>query len=235
MINFKIFKICVLVLACLMCAGCFQAEVNITVNDDGTITTKNKILANVLMAGAVERAKDDMIRNSTNAKVQSVTEGDLTGYIVEITYEDLDKFKMSNSNFYQGTPGKSKGIQKFGGWFYDEYSIDLVFENDNLRNNGTYDDMASMAMAQAMLSQVKFDFTINLPYAAEDNNADSVTNDGHTLTWNIAQSLTSGHDKHIQANFKVYNVGEIAVTILVVLILIGGVAFNVMQSKKYVQ
>ena len=186
-----------------------------------------------LMSAVVEEAKSDLLKSNPNAKIKPVTEGNLTGYVVEINYENLEQFKADNAQLYNAVPGKAQGIQKFDGWFYDDYTFDLVFDAKEFRDNEEY-DMATKAMAQAMLSNVKIDFVLNLPYAADENNADSVTNEGHTLTWYVAPNLISGQDKYVKANFKVYHLGEIIVTV-VVLILVSGIIFNLVQTKNYEQ
>ena len=86
-------------------------------------------------------------------------------------------------------------------------------------------------MAQAFFAQIKFDFAVELPYAAESSNADLMTNDGKFLTWNIAPALINGQDKFIKWNFKIYHPVRIAATFFIVLLIIAGVIYNLNQAK----
>ena len=76
-------------------------------------------------------------------------------------------------------------------------------------------------MAQAILSQAKLDLKIIIPNYSESNNADVVSDDGKILSWNIINSFINGQDKQIKLNFKVLNTGNVAITILGLMVIIG--------------
>ena len=231
MFNRETFKIFLLGLICLTCAGCFQAESTITVNDDGTVITKSKFVAIPYLAGAIGETKNNLAKNNPNAKINPVSEGNLSGYEVELNYASMDKFISNDMVMYQAIPGKCAGLQQNKGWFFNEYSFDFCFEGRDMNTQNN----EGAAIAQAMLAQVKFDFVINLPYSAESSNADFTSNEGKTLTWNLATALINGQDKFVKVKFKIWNRAQIAITIFLVLAILGGTIYSLNKSKSVEQ
>jgi hypothetical protein len=224
----KFFKIFLLAAMCLNFAGCFQAESNLTINDSGAVTMRNKFIGTHYIAGIIEESKNNLLKNNPDAKIKSVSEGGYSGYEVEIFYPDMEKFAANDFEMYQARPGKCTGIQISNGWFYNSYSFDLLFEGRKDIDTSSL----GVAMAQAVFSDIKFDFVVNLPYAAENTNADFMSNDGKILKWNIAPVLINGQNKSMQFNFKIYNTTRIATTFFLALIIIAGVILNLSQARN---
>lgn len=222
----KIFKIFLLLAMCLTCTGCFQAESDIKIADTGEVVMRNKFIGLPYIAGIIENSKKNLLESNPNAKVKSVNEGNYYGYEVEIFYPDMEKFAANNIEMYQARPGKCTGIQISKGWFYDSCNFDLLFEGREIDNS----DLAE-SMAQALFAQIKFDFVVGIPYAADSSNADFMSNDGKILTWNIAPALINGQDKSIKLSFKIYNRVRIAATFFLTLLIIAGVIYNLNQAK----
>lgn len=222
----KILKIFLVLAMCLTCTGCFQAESDIRITDTGEVTLRNKFVGVSYIAGIIEKSKESLLKSNPDAKVKSVNEGNYYGYEVEIFYPDMEKFAANNIEMYQARPGKCTGVQISKGWFYDSCTFDLLFEGREVDHS----DLAE-SMAQAFLAQIKFDFSVVIPYAADNSNADFMSNDGKILTWNIAPALINGQDKSIKLNFKIYNRVRIAATFFLVLLIIAGVIYNLNQAK----
>lgn len=222
----KTLKIFLLLAMCLACAGCFQAETDLKINDNGEVLMRNKFIGVPYLAGIIEKSKESLLEGNPDAKVKSVTEGDYQGYEVEIFYPDMEKFAANNIEMYQARPGKCTGVQVSKGWFYDTCNLDLLFEGREAESP----DLAE-SMAQALFAQIKFDFVVGIPYAADSSNADFMSNDGKILTWNIAPALISGQDKSIKLSFKIYNRVRIAATFFLTLLIIAGVIYNFSQAK----
>lgn len=223
----KILRIFLLLVVCLNCTGCFQAESNLKITDDGAVTMRNKFVGVPYIAGIIEESKNNLIKNNPNAKVRNVSEGGYSGYEVEIFYPNLERFAANGIEMYQARPGKCEGVQISSGLFYDTCTFDLLFEGREVDSS----ELAE-SMAQAFLAQVKFDFAVEIPYAAETSNADYMSNDGKFLTWNIAPALISGQDKSIQLNFKIYHTLRIAAAFFLLLLIISGVIYNFSQLEK---
>ena len=213
---------------CISCAGCFQADSNLKISDVGEVTLRNKFLGVPYIAGIIEDTKNNLLKNNPNAKVKTVAEGGYSGYEVEIFYPNMESFAANNFEIYQARPGKCTGVQISDGWFYNSYSFDLLFE---ARQND-YSSAGAAVFAQSILAQIKFDFSVELPYAAESSNADFMSNDGKILTWNVAPALINGQDKFIKLNFKIYNKLRIAATFFLALIIVAGIAYNLSESRK---
>lgn len=224
----KLLKFFLVIVTCLNCAGCFQVETNLKITDNGAVTIRNKIIGVPYIAGVIEGAKNNFLKSNPDAKIKSVGEGNFSGYEIEIFYPDMEKFAANDIDMYQARPGKSAGIQISKGWFYDTCTFDLLFEGREIDHS---DELAE-SMAQTFLAQIKFDFAVELPYAAETSNADYMSNDGKFLTWNMAPFLINGQDKSIKLKFKIYHIPRIAATFFLALLLIAGVIYNFSQLKK---
>ena len=222
----KILKFFLIAAVCLNCAGCFQADSNLKITDDGAVTMKNKFVGVPYIAGIIEETKNNLLKNYPDSKVRNVSQGGFSGYEVEIFFPNMEKFAANNFEMYQARPGKCTGVQISNGFFYDTCNFDLLFEGREIDDN-----YFSESMAQAFFAQIKFDFAVELPYAAESSNADLMTNDGKFLTWNIAPALINGQDKFIKWNFKIYHPVRIAATFFIVLLIIAGVIYNLNQAK----
>ena len=84
-----------------------------------------------------------------------------------------------------------------------------------------------------MMPQIKFDMVINLPYAAEKNNAHNSSNENKTLMWNLASSITSGKDVSVQVEFKIWHKEKIALTVAAIIILLGGTIYFFQKAKNF--
>ena len=228
----KIFAV-FLLMNCLIFTGCFQGETGLNFDSSGKITFHNKIIGIPYAANQIEEVKSNLVKNNPNAKVESVTQGNFSGYNITIEYPNIEKFNEQSFNLYTAKQGKSTGIQKTNNWFYDSYTVDLFIEGKKSTSNST-DEYSQLgeSMAQTILSQAKFDLVITIPYSADSNNADITSNDGKTFTWNIVNSLVFGQDRQIKLNFKVWNIGCIIITFLGLFAVIGIIVRYVKKSKK---
>ena len=94
-------------------------------------------------------------------------------------------------------------------------------------------DPESKAMVQSMLNQIQYRFTLNLPVKPETQNADSVSSDGKSLTWDLKATIAEGKDVQMQASYRIYNQAHIALTvggIVLALLLAGG--FLYLRRRK---
>ena len=227
----KIF-IVFLFINCFLFTGCFQGESSLKFDSSGRITFHNQFIGIPYVANQIEELKNDLVKNNPNAKVERVTQGNLSGYDIVIEYPNLEEFNSQKINLYSAQQGKSNGITKVNNWFYDSYNVDLFINGKKTTSNSNNEYSAlGESMAQNILSQAKFDLTIIVPYTVESNNADISSNDGKTLTWNIINSFIYGQDKQIKANFKIWNIGNIIITILGLLIIIGTIIKFMKKSK----
>jgi hypothetical protein len=73
---------------------------------------------------------------------------------------------------------------------------------------------------------------LKLPYASETNNADTVSEDGRTLYWDLAAALAKhGIDADAKAEFRIWNLQHIAIT-AVVLVALAILCFRAWQKSQ---
>ena len=198
----------VLVVCAMFMSGCFKGSANLNISEDGSVKSENTIAAIDLLHDAMDELKSDTMKRNSAAKIEPYQDGNLSGYKITEEYETIYDFAHNGAPMYSQQDGRAKGISEVKGWFFDAYSFDFFKEGDKKAN----DDPDAQAMAKAMMSQVKFDFTINLPYGADSHNADQASNENKTLYWNLAGTLTSDTDKSMQVQFKIWHKDHIIMT-----------------------
>ena len=214
----KIF-IAATILICTICAGCLQAESDLTITDDGKIFQRSKILGNALVIRHIEDWKVQTEKNNPGVKGNLIVEGDLRGYEFNFEYPDLETFDDSGD-------GLNKKISRHAGWFFDVCDFDFYFETPPA-------DIPPEAqfMIQSAFSNVEFNFSIKLPYSAEKNNADEISADGKILKWNLAPVLIHGGEKSMHVQFKLWHKNKIALTAAVELLLLAATIFFFRKAR----
>ena len=195
----------------LVCAGCFSGSASLTIDESGGVHSTFSMAGMDFMQEEIEQQKQELLKDHPNAIITPIHDGPLNGFSIQIDYENMDRFAADGLKFYATRPNVCKGIQKQGRWFFDAYALDLLLEGDKRPAQLQGGDAA--ALAQAFLSQVRFDFTLNLPYEPDSHNADVVSNGGKNLGWNLIATLIQGDAKRISATFKLWNKMHIALTI----------------------
>ena len=220
---------------CVFLTGCFKGESNVSIAEDGSVTVENTFTGVPLLKNEIDKAKKEMVDKDSNAKVKEINDGNMTGYEIDEQYQDIAGFAQNGGKMVSTVQGKCKGIQQHKGWFFDAYSFDFCLEgNGKPTGKNSKDDAMTDSMAKAMLAQIKFDFVLNLPYAAENTNADKLTNGNKTLSWNLASTFTDGNDKSMQATFKIWHKDRIAATValaVIVFVLFMVLVWRVVNNK----
>lgn len=201
----------------LICTGCFSGSANLTIDESGEVHSTFSMAGMDFMKEEIEKQKQELLKDHPNAIITPIHDGPLNGFSIQIDYENMDRFAADGLKFYATRPNVCKGIQKQGRWFFDAYALDLLLEGDKRPAQLQGNDAA--ALAQAFLSQVRFDFTLNLPYEPDSNNADTVSNGNKSLGWNLIATLIQGDAKRISATFRLWNKMHIALTIGIAILL----------------
>ena len=222
--SWKRFLSLIIMVCCIFCMGCFKGESDVTIAEDGSVTVKNTVMGIPLMKDQIDRIKKEALEKNSSASVKEVSDGNMKGYEIDAQYGDIQALAQNGGKIFSAVNGKSKGIQQHQGWFFDTYSFDFCMEGRKQTSKSSEDDEMMESMTKAMLSQVKFDFTLNLPYAPEHSNADKMTNENKTLFWNLASALTDTNDKSMQVTFRIWHkervVGTIVVAVLLLILLV---------------
>lgn len=113
-----------------------------------------------------------------------------TGYKASISNLSFSSVADTFSSTGSGYTTNSPVIEKHGMTYTFKWMI-------NADDNGL-SDYSELVKSQGGF----FDFTLQLPYEVKGSNADKVSPDGRTLTWDI---LEMGHGDYIYAEFSIVN------------------------------
>ena len=188
----------------LLTGGCFQIKADIDIHEDGSVTMSRTMMGNEFMQDKVEEAKADEHKNNPNVKMENVSDGGMKGFKADTDYTDISSMAKS-SNMFEANKGRNNGIQMKKGILFDDYSFDLIFDWTNAGKDIRKLPKDEQEMARAMLSDAKFDVTMNLPYPVDNHNADKVTNEGRTLYWNAINAFLNSETVSIRAVFRIWH------------------------------
>ena len=216
----------VMIFICMTCAGCLQGKSDVTITSDGAVVQHSKIIGNALVIRQIEDWKDKTEKLNPNVKAQVIVEDDLRGYEFKFDYPDIETFAKSAGDLYSAHIGKNRGISRHKGWFFDEYDFDFYFTSPPAQL-----PPEAGFVTQAAFKDVEFDVTFKLPYSAEKNNADEISDDGRFLQWNLAPVLIHGGEKFMQTQFKIWHKDKIAVTAIVELMFLAATIFFFIKAR----
>lgn len=220
----KKFLLAATILLAVSCAGCFQGGSHLIITDGGEVFLRNKLIGTPLIAEQIEAFRKSFADNP-NAEVAPVAENNMSGYEIRTHYPNVAELAASGMSLYSAHDGKCKGIRLKRGHFFDTYDFDLISAGQRKLSP------SESAAVQSMLSQVTFDLVIELPYSADSHNADKSDVANKILTWNLAASLIGGTDKHIHAQFKLWNFDNIILTAAIELLLLAATIFFVVKAR----
>lgn len=208
-----------LILVTMLTSGCFQVKADIEIHEDGSVILNRTMVGNEFLQDEIEQAKKDVTKNSPDAKVDSVSNGNLKGFHAETNYKDI-RTMAKDVNLFDAHKGLNNGIQMKKGLLFDSYSLDLIFENNN--DNKDIKDLPQeqQTLAKSMLSDMKFDFTLKLPYPSGNTNATKVTNEGKELYWDLSAALIGNETSTVKADFRIWHKDRVIGLAVVALVLL---------------
>lgn len=222
-----------LLLITVFTAGCFKGEANLTIHDDGSAALKTRLLGTDFLKEAIIEATNEMKKKDSAAVVKEISEGDKTGFEITSEYPDMKTLAEKGGDLFTRRDGKAAGIQQKKTWFYDAYALDLYAGPSETGNDADGDDPAAAAMMKGFLDQIHYEFCLTLPEAPEKHNADRTEDGGKTLRWDLAPTLTAGGDKHIQAEFRLWNKPHIMLTAAVAIVSLAlAILFFILRQKS---
>lgn len=198
---------------CIVISGCVNINLMYTVDKDGTITQDvTTESAYPSMKNMLREAEKE--QKSNGAEVTDTANG----------FKSTEKY-ASMANFIQ--TGKSlanlnsggDGIRQRSSFLYDYYTMDIVVQGDGNITKPSGSEAVD-SMTQALVDSTKVDFSLQLPHKPDSDNADSVSNNGTLLTWDLRNALFYGRKAKIQTAFKIYHENN-----LIMLVLAGGFLF----------
>ena len=222
-----------LLLITVFTAGCFKGEANLTIHDDGSAALKTRLLGTDFLKEAIIEATNEMKKKDSAAVVKEISEGDKTGFEITSEYPDMKTLAEKGGDLFTRRDGKAAGIQQKKTWFYDAYALDLYAGPNETGNDADSDDPAADVMMKGFLDQIHYEFCLTLPEVPEKHNADRTEDGGKTLRWDLAPTLTAGGDKHIQAEFRLWNKPHIMLTAAVAIVSLAlAILFFILRQKS---
>ncbi|MDH4139774.1 MAG: hypothetical protein OEV43_04310 [Coriobacteriia bacterium] len=213
-------------IALVALTGCFDVEQHLTINSDGSADVENTITmdSSLLDAAAQESGGEDVSgifdelsveAEGEGFKVEDVEKDGQTGIKATKHIDDISDFDLKDLG--EGTDGEIKIENSF---LRSKYTVDLSlpFEADTGTGDLGGDPAATEGLVEAR-------FMLTLPGKIGDNNADSISDDGKTATW----ELVPGEEVKIEATAEGYNTlvvagigggGLLLVVIIVVVIVV---------------
>ena len=144
----------------------------------------------------------------------------MLGYEFSLDYPDIETFVKEAYEKYIVHTDRNKGFSQRKGWFFDAYDFDfhVTYSPLNLPPEVEH-------LTQAAFDSVVYDVTIQLPYPADNHNADKFDAANKVLTWNLAPVLIHGGERYINARFKIWHKEKIALTAAIELLLLAATIF----------
>ncbi|MFC4077058.1 DUF3153 domain-containing protein [Salinithrix halophila] len=210
-----------LVLSLCLLAGCVDADMHITVHADGSGVYRLKMLTNPLLTEKLQP-----IRKKAEAKgyqIRDLKKGNQTGWIAEKRVSNIADDPPARDLLEEISPGgkeagllpslpdKKQGPLKVVNGFFN---TSITFkENLNLKRLSTDDPLG-----KNLIDQMNLNLKLTLPLEPEAHNADNVSADGKTLTWN----LKPGESNPVRVQMQVPNPvgwGILLLTLLIITVI----------------
>ncbi|OYD09045.1 DUF3153 domain-containing protein [Paludifilum halophilum] len=182
------FHITWLALCMILLGGCVNADMHVTVNMDGSGSYRIQVLSSPLVEKELQPVREKLEQNGY--QVEELKKGKQTGWVAEKQVDNVAE-EPPNQLMEDFSPeGKSASLLPF----MEDMEKGPVKVNAELFRYVIrfQDDLDLRAMAsenpveKAFLNEMNLRFKLTLPLEPKDHNADSVSEDGKTLTWNLA-------------------------------------------------
>lgn len=201
-----------LMLITVFTAGCFKGEANLTIRADGSAALKTKLLGTDFLKEAITESANELKRKDSAATVKEISEGEYKGFEVTSEFPDMKTLAEKGGDLFTRRDGEAAGIQEKKKWFYDAYAFDFYAGPNEKGNQTDNSDPESAAMMKSFLDQIRYEFCLTLPTVPANHNADRVDEGGKTLHWDLSPTLSSGGEKHMKVEFRLWNKTHIALT-----------------------
>jgi hypothetical protein len=179
----KISSVGTILLTCALLTGCYQQKTNMEIKNNDSVSLTIEAIAKKgnqvesTVRKILKTAKVDI--ENEGFKIKLIDTKDEMGLKAAKSFKDVKKLKV-------GDIFKNKGIMNskdFNEKFIKEvkgntYIIDFTLD----KSDG---EKSSNPKINDMVKNIKVQFTLTLPSAPIVNNANNISNDGKTLTWDI--------------------------------------------------
>lgn len=226
----------------LILSGCGSYTATYVFNKDGSIIVNGAMRNEMPNSTSTFNFSNDIQNMFNNIRTKGESKGysfiddnDNQGITFTKTYGSLSELvndgDLSQSNIFQ-----HKGV------LYDYYSLDLFAKGRDIEKsmpNSSPDtgdvnlDRALSSFAADVINSMKVGFSLQLPYAVDDNNATTVSSNGTQLTWDLRPLIHSNQEIHMQAKFKIYHESTlIGLAVIAGILIIAGIILITLSITK---
>ena len=203
-------------------AGCVRMDVSITVKKNGKVDFR--FLYAMMNFTGEEPDEDEFDAGEWKDKgydVQLYNEDNYIGMLV--TAEDMDPAKLSEKNGGMGDFAEGDIIKREGSTF--------ILDMDVWNSDGMDDLLPYIGDLSNYDGYMRL--TLSTPVKAKNHNATSVSDDGHTLTWDLTKM--KGEKIHAEFNLggALWIIICIAVLVVGILIFVGLFFWSRRKAKLY--
>lgn len=204
-------------------SGCAKIHEDMEISADGSVTARYEVVASDMLYNDLMQAQAGIQAD----KVEPAAEGNMKGFTATYNIDKLENLPARMNAFAQ-IDGKTYQVGKQSNFFYDRYTLNFAPSVGNKYMNQGGKKKASEKKGP---DDPEYTFTLHLPAANEETNADDVSADGRTLTWDFTDNLFAP-SKAGKAAFRVWNRTHILLIALLIVLCLAGAAFSLMQFRK---
>ncbi|WP_172251780.1 hypothetical protein [Saccharibacillus deserti] len=214
---------------CLPLAACAQGVVDVTVNRDGT--------ADIRMDATIDESALDTIGQS-DLPDQIAESLRKQGLETEAIHQDGQaglsasrKVELDGGTLPEMPEGITVQNNKEAGWFTTTHNLVVIADPPELipRESSSLTGLVgSRLLGRFVDNEFDFDFKLTLPLKPGANNADEISGNGRTLTWNLAVT----RENRIELSFTVPNIRRIVYTASAVLLLVIAAVIAFLLRRK---
>ena len=227
-------RILTVLLACcclVLAGGCVNIQQDMTIGADGSVDCNYAVMGGQMFQRDLQAAKGQLGADSVEDMASE--DGRLRGFKAAFHADKLadmpDKLQR-----LQIIDGKTYRVEQQHNWFYDRYQ--LTFSKDGNGNRflqqGQRPQARQAAQRQSkMAGEPEYAFTMQLPVTSEATNADTISADGKTLSWDLAENFY-GDDKAVQVQFRLWQRMHLAIAGIVLLIFVLGAVACFLQLRS---
>ena len=212
----------IMIMMLIVLTGCVNVNYEITLNKDGSadVAYIYGIEKSALqqMGTTAESMTEEMKKNAEESEytIEAYSDDTMEGFKASKHVENLSDISLSEAFGEENVTDSEENQFKV-----EKKGLKSVYsQNANI-------DLSSMDTSTA--SMVTMKYTVNLPTAVGENNADEVSNDNKTLTWNLEAGAVNEINFEASSSIPVVTIIVIAIIAIVV---IGAIVILVKKLKK---
>lgn len=204
-------------------SGCAKLHEDMEISADGSVTATYEVVANEILYDDLMKAQARLKAD----KIEPAAEGKMKGFTATYNVDQLENLPARMNEFAE-IDGKVYQVVKQSNFFYDRYALNFA---PTIGNKYMEQGSKKKPSGEKDPNNPEYTFTLHLPSANEETNADDVSADGRTLTWDFTDNFfTSG--KAGTVAFRIWNRAHILLIAIFIALCIAGATFSMVQFRK---